>query len=176
MSVLPGSVLSQCNWLQLRGLGVCLAARQDSLTENSQAAEQRYFSAGCQQALAGKLVFRQTSDRSWVTGFCLSASTSATIQVIQRVVLCVYVCFYVNAVGTLVSKTMLSAANAPYAAPAPGGTLVSLDVFSLQVSLGLSGVGGLSHPLKLVQGRPRDNVQHPCRARSASAPVLFCMP
>lgn len=36
-------------------------------------------------------------------------------------------------VGTLVSKTMLSAANAPYAAPAPGGTLVSLDVFSLQV-------------------------------------------
>lgn len=37
------------------------------------------------------------------------------------------------AVGTLVSKTMLSAANAPYAAPAPGGTLISLDVFSLQV-------------------------------------------
>lgn len=29
---------------------------------------------------------------------------------------------------------MLAAANAPYAAPAPGGTLVSLDVFSLQVN------------------------------------------
>ncbi|GBF95301.1 TIC, chloroplastic [Raphidocelis subcapitata] len=37
-------------------------------------------------------------------------------------------------VGTLVSKTMLSAANAPYAAPQPGATLVSLDVFSLQAS------------------------------------------
>lgn len=37
-------------------------------------------------------------------------------------------------VGTLVSKTMLAAANAPYAAPAPGGTLISLDVFSLQAS------------------------------------------
>lgn len=37
-------------------------------------------------------------------------------------------------VGTLVSKTMLAAANAPYAAPTPGGTLVSLDVFSLQAS------------------------------------------
>ncbi|KAF6261840.1 hypothetical protein COO60DRAFT_726021 [Scenedesmus sp. NREL 46B-D3] len=38
-------------------------------------------------------------------------------------------------VGTLVSKTMLAAANAPYAAsPSPGGTLVSLDVFSLQAS------------------------------------------
>jgi hypothetical protein len=40
---------------------------------------------------------------------------------------------FAPAVGTLVSKTMLAAANAPYAAPAPGGTLVSLDVFSLQV-------------------------------------------
>jgi hypothetical protein len=38
------------------------------------------------------------------------------------------------AVGTLVSKTMLSAANAPYAQPQPGATLVSLDVFSLQAS------------------------------------------
>ncbi|KIY98992.1 hypothetical protein MNEG_8972 [Monoraphidium neglectum] len=37
-------------------------------------------------------------------------------------------------VGTLVSKTMLGAANAPYAAPQPGGTLMSLDVFSLQAS------------------------------------------
>jgi len=37
-------------------------------------------------------------------------------------------------VGTLVSKTMLSAANAPYAQPQPGATLVSLDVFSLQAS------------------------------------------
>lgn len=37
-------------------------------------------------------------------------------------------------VGTLVSKTMLAAANAPYAAPAPGGTLISLDVYSLQAS------------------------------------------
>ncbi|KAF8058327.1 lpxC [Scenedesmus sp. PABB004] len=37
-------------------------------------------------------------------------------------------------VGTLVSKTMLAATNAPYAAPAPGGTLISLDVFSLQAS------------------------------------------
>jgi hypothetical protein len=36
-------------------------------------------------------------------------------------------------VGTLVSKTMLGAANAPYATPQPGATLVSLDVFSLQV-------------------------------------------
>jgi hypothetical protein len=41
--------------------------------------------------------------------------------------------WHAAAVGTLVSKTMLAAANAPYAAPAPGGTLVSLDVFSLQV-------------------------------------------
>lgn len=48
------------------------------------------------------------------------------------------------AVGTLVSKTMLAAANAPYAAPAPGGTLISLDVFSLQVGSGLS-AGGLLH-------------------------------
>ncbi|KIY96600.1 hypothetical protein MNEG_11360 [Monoraphidium neglectum] len=37
-------------------------------------------------------------------------------------------------VGTLVSKTMLGAANAPYATPQPGATLVSLDVFSLQAS------------------------------------------
>eukprot|EP00878_Enallax_costatus_P031606 GHUV01034568.1.p2 GENE.GHUV01034568.1~~GHUV01034568.1.p2 ORF type:complete len:173 (+),score=58.06 GHUV01034568.1:555-1073(+) len=37
-------------------------------------------------------------------------------------------------VGTLVSKTMLAATNAPYAAPSPGGTLISLDVFSLQAS------------------------------------------
>eukprot|EP00877_Chromochloris_zofingiensis_P010475 jgi/Chrzof1/5681/Cz16g11150.t1_TIC21B[v5.2] len=37
-------------------------------------------------------------------------------------------------VGTLVSKTMLAAANAPYASPQPGSTLVSLDVFSLQAS------------------------------------------
>lgn len=29
---------------------------------------------------------------------------------------------------------MLAAANAPYAAPQPGNTLVSLDVFSLQAS------------------------------------------
>jgi hypothetical protein len=41
-----------------------------------------------------------------------------------------------NPVGTLVSKTMLGAANAPYAAPQPGGTLMSLDVFSLQVGRG----------------------------------------
>ena len=38
-----------------------------------------------------------------------------------------------HAVGTLVSKTMLGAANAPYATPQPGATLISLDVFSLQV-------------------------------------------
>lgn len=44
------------------------------------------------------------------------------------------VCCAASPVGTLVSKTMLAAANAPYAAPAPGGTLVSLDVFSLQVN------------------------------------------
>jgi hypothetical protein len=31
---------------------------------------------------------------------------------------------------------MLSAANAPYAQPQPGATLVSLDVFSLQVRNG----------------------------------------
>jgi len=37
-------------------------------------------------------------------------------------------------VGTLVTKTMLGAANAPYATPQPGSTLVSLDVFSLQAS------------------------------------------
>jgi hypothetical protein len=29
---------------------------------------------------------------------------------------------------------MLSAANAPYAQPTPGATLISLDVFSLQAS------------------------------------------
>jgi hypothetical protein len=37
------------------------------------------------------------------------------------------------AVGTLVTKAMLGATNAPYAAPAPGSTLISLDVYTLQV-------------------------------------------
>lgn len=56
-------------------------------------------------------------------------------------ILCAVSMSLMCAVGTLVSKTMLSAANAPYAAPAPGGTLVSLDVFSLQVCSFTTGTG-----------------------------------
>lgn len=49
-------------------------------------------------------------------------------------------------VGTLVSKTMLGAANAPYAQPQAGSTLISLDVFSLQASTNVM----LSHFVSLV--------------------------
>ncbi|WIA41833.1 hypothetical protein OEZ86_009163 [Tetradesmus obliquus] len=68
-------------------------------------------------------------------------------------------------VGTLVSKTMLAAANAPYAAPAPGGTLVSLDVFSLQASTNTL----LAHFLSVVFANFIIGAVNRIRARPAAA-------